>query len=80
MPSNGGADSAPGWLHNLRAQPSVEIQLGRERRAARAEVIEHEHPDFARLWKAVNDNNAGRYDGYQRRTDRAIPVVALTPE
>jgi len=80
VPSNGGADSAPGWLHNLRAQPSVKIQQGRERRAARAEVIEHEHPDFARLWKAVNDNNAGRYDGYQRRTDRAIPVVALTPE
>ena len=43
-------------------------------------MIEHEHPDFARLWNAVNDNNAGRYDGYQRRTDRAIPVVALTPE
>jgi deazaflavin-dependent oxidoreductase (nitroreductase family) len=80
VPSNGGADNAPGWLHNVRAQPSVEIQLGRERRPVRAEVIEREDPDFARLWKAVNDNNAGRYDGYQERTARPIPVVALAPE
>src|SRR5205814_3124058 len=27
--SNGGADRAPAWLHNLRANPQVEIQIGR---------------------------------------------------
>jgi hypothetical protein len=27
----------------------------------------------------VNDKNAGRYDAYQRQTDRQIPLVALTP-
>jgi deazaflavin-dependent oxidoreductase (nitroreductase family) len=80
VPSNGGADVPPGWLHNLQAQPRVEIQIGRTRRPATASVIEHDDSDFPRLWKAVNDNNNGRYDSYQRRTDRPIPVVALTPE
>ena len=36
--------------------------------------------DYARLWRIVNDNNAGRYDGYQALTSRPIPVVALTLE
>jgi deazaflavin-dependent oxidoreductase (nitroreductase family) len=79
VPSNGGADRAPGWLHNLRAEPEVAIQVGRERRQASAAVIGPEDPDFRRLWRAVNDNNRGRYDAYQARTTRPIPVVALTP-
>jgi hypothetical protein len=33
----------------------------------------------ARLWRIVNANNADRYDGYQARTSRPIPVVRLTP-
>jgi hypothetical protein len=36
-------------------------------------------PDYARLWRIVNANNADRYDGYQARTSRPIPVVRLTP-
>jgi len=80
VPSAGGAPRAPGWLHNLRANPSVEVQVGRERRPAIAEVVARGEPDFDRLWKAVNDNNRGRYDGYQSRTERQIPVVVLTPE
>jgi len=27
------------------------------------------------LWKLVNDKNAGRYDGYQKKTTRPIPLV-----
>jgi F420H(2)-dependent quinone reductase len=77
--SKGGSDQAPGWLFNLRAQPSVEIQIGRKRHPAAATVIEHDDPDYARVWKLVNDNNGGRYDAYQRQTSRPIPVVALTP-
>ena len=32
-----------------------------------------------RFWKAVNDVNRGRYDSYQAKTSRPIPVVRLTP-
>ena len=78
--SKGGSDQAPGWLFNLRAQPSVEIQIGRKRHPSTATVIEHDDPDYARVWKLVNDNNGGRYDAYQRQTSRPIPVVALTPD
>jgi F420H(2)-dependent quinone reductase len=80
VPSNGGADRPPAWLYNLQAQPSVQVQIGRRRQRANASVIGSEDPDFPRLWKAVNDNNKDRYDGYQRSTARPIPVVALTPE
>src|SRR5438067_217582 len=33
--SVGGADHNPGWLFNLRANPDVEIQIGRERQKVR---------------------------------------------
>ena len=80
VPSNGGADRPPGWLHNLKAEPNVEIQLGRKRRPAAATVVEQDDPDFPRLWKIVNDNNGARYEAYQRQTQRPIPVVSLTPQ
>ncbi len=79
VPSNGGAPRPPGWLHNLRAAPDVQIQIGRKRQGAKAEVVERGTPDFERVWKIVNDNNHGRYDAYQSKTSRQIPVVALTP-
>src|SRR4051812_22622206 len=37
--SNGGSDQSPGWLLNLKADPDVEIQIGRERRSAKARVV-----------------------------------------
>src|SRR4051795_7768518 len=77
--SNGGADKPPAWLHNLKANPDVEVQVGRDRRKGRASVVEPSDPDYKRLWKIVNDNNRDRYTAYQQQTDRPIPVVALTP-
>jgi deazaflavin-dependent oxidoreductase (nitroreductase family) len=77
--SNGGADKPPAWLHNLRADPDVEIQVGRDRQKATARILEPADPDYDRLWKIVNDNNKDRYDGYKKLTSRPIPVVAVTP-
>jgi len=77
--SKGGDDRPPAWLLNLVAQPSVEVQLGRERRPATASVLEKDDPDYQRLWRLVNENNSGRYDGYQAKTARPIPLVVLTP-
>jgi F420H(2)-dependent quinone reductase len=77
--SNGGADKAPGWYFNLREKADVEIQIARERRPARARVLEPSDPDYARLWKIVNENNRDRYNGYKKMTSRPIPIVALTP-
>jgi deazaflavin-dependent oxidoreductase (nitroreductase family) len=77
--SNGGDDRPPAWLHNLTAHPSVEVQVGRERKPATARVLTREDPDFERLWRRANENNSDRYDGYQAKTQRQIPLVLLTP-
>ncbi len=76
--SKGGAATAPAWLLNLRAKPQVQAQIGRTRFPATAAEIGSGDPDYARLWKLVNDNNGGRYDAYQQKTTRPIPLVALT--
>jgi F420H(2)-dependent quinone reductase len=76
--STGGADTHPGWLHNVRAKPDVEIQIGRERRKGTARVVEPSDPDYDGLWKIVNENNRDRYTGYQAKTERPIPIVAIT--
>lgn len=78
--SKGGADQAPGWLHNLRKDRGAEVQIGRERHRATAEIVGRDDPDYDRLWRIANDNNGGRYDEYQRHTTRPIPVVALSLE
>jgi len=44
-----------------------------------AKIVGADDPDYARQWKLVNDNNNHVYDGYQARTTRVIPIVALTP-
>jgi F420H(2)-dependent quinone reductase len=77
--SKGGDPKAPGWYHNAKANPKVEINVGPKRFPVTARIIGADDPDYARLWKLVNDNNSNRYDGYQKRTTRQIPIIALTP-
>ncbi|HCA52184.1 MAG TPA: nitroreductase family deazaflavin-dependent oxidoreductase, partial [Mycobacterium sp.] len=77
--SNGGDRRSPGWLHNLNADPRVEINIGPRRFAATAVTVGAGDPDYARLWRIVNANNANRYEAYQAKTDRPIPIIRLTP-
>jgi F420H(2)-dependent quinone reductase len=77
--SMGGAPRSPGWYHNLRAQPDAEINVGARRLAVRARPVLPGDPDRDRLWKLADDNNGHRYRQYQKVTERAIPVVVLTP-
>jgi deazaflavin-dependent oxidoreductase (nitroreductase family) len=78
--SLGGSDRAPAWLHNVRAEPHVGVQVGRRRFPAVATVVKRGEDDYARLWRSVNEVNRGRYDRYQAKTSRPIPLVRLTPE
>ena len=41
--------------------------------------MEKADPDFERVWRIANENNRDRYNGYQEKTTRQIPVVAITP-
>jgi deazaflavin-dependent oxidoreductase (nitroreductase family) len=77
--SKSGAPSAPGWYHNLKADPNVEINVGPKRFGVTAKPVLPDDPDYARLWQIVNKNNSNRYEAYQKKTSRPIPVVVLTP-
>lgn len=77
--SKGGADVSPGWFFNAKANPDVEIQFGRSRMKAKAEPVEKGNPDYDRLWTAANQRNGNRYNAYQRKTSRLIPLLRLTP-
>jgi F420H(2)-dependent quinone reductase len=77
--SKGGDPRSPGWYHNVKANPNVEINVGPKRFGVTAKPVLPDDPDYARLWRIVNDNNANRYERYQGRTSRPIPVIVLTP-
>jgi F420H(2)-dependent quinone reductase len=77
--SKGGDDHNPGWYHNLRKRPDCEINVGPRRIAVTARRVGPDDSDYARLWEIVNKNNGNRYNGYQSRTARPIPIFALTP-
>jgi deazaflavin-dependent oxidoreductase (nitroreductase family) len=77
--SKSGGPKAPGWFYNLKANPSVEITVGPKRFRASASPVLPDDPDYTRLWKLVNDNNSQRYEAYQEKTSRPIPVVVLKP-
>ncbi len=75
--SAGGSDKHPGWYHNLLKHPDVGVQIGRKRLRMKARVAgTDERP---RLWRLANENNNNRYEWYQTKTKRQIPVVVLSP-
>jgi F420H(2)-dependent quinone reductase len=74
--SKGGYPKNPAWFHNLKAHPDTEVQVGTERRLVRARVATA--AERKRLWPKVVDVYSG-YEDYQRRTDRQIPLVVLSP-
>lgn len=77
--SKGGAPKAPGWLHNLKARPEAEVQLGTRRELVTARSVYPGQDGYDRLWGLVNEGNKDRYRAYQRATTRPIPVVVLRP-
>ena len=75
--SNGGSNKPPAWLLNVQKNPDVGVQIGRERTRMRARIAEAKERE--RLWPLVNRNNADRYEAYQAKTQRQIPLVVLSP-
>ena len=58
--SNGGADRPPGWLHNVRANPEVDIRVGRQATKGQARIVERDDAEYPKLWQLVNDHNRHR--------------------
>ena len=74
--SKGGVDRHPAWYHNLMANPVTKANWYGDVRRVRAR--EAEGAERERLWKQMVDVYP-TYAGYQRRTERRIPVVVLEP-
>lgn len=72
--SKGGAPTNPDWYYNLKANPEVTVELGREQFEARATIAEGAERD--RLFNQMAEIMPGFAD-YQRNTDRKIPVIVL---
>lgn len=74
--SKAGAPTNPDWYHNLKANPEARIEIGDEVLDVRAEELPRAERD------AKYAEQAALYPGfadYEAKTDRVIPVVALTP-
>lgn len=75
--SRGGDDTHPAWFLNLRDEPDVEVAVkGGPRLPMRARVADPE--TRARMWPTIAERYKN-YAGYQRRTEREIPLVLLEP-
>ncbi|MEY2476291.1 MAG: hypothetical protein QOG87_1606 [Actinomycetota bacterium] len=72
----GGDDRHPQWYLNLQANPDVELTLRGKKQKMRASVASSE--ERAELWPRVTKDHKN-YAGYQRRTEREIPLVILKP-
>jgi deazaflavin-dependent oxidoreductase (nitroreductase family) len=74
--SKGGHPRHPAWFHNLMANPDTTVQIGMRHQPVHARVATA--TERARLWPLVVGVYGG-YEGYQRRTEREIPLVVLEP-
>lgn len=75
--SKGGEDTHPAWFLNLRANPDVQVALGGAGKQPYVAKVA-DPAERARLWPTVEANYKG-YAGYQKKTDREIPLVLLDP-
>lgn len=74
--SKAGAPTNPDWYHNLIAHPEAVIEVGSETiSVTAAEVTGVERDDLYARQASLYPGFAG----YQAKTSRVIPVIALTP-
>lgn len=72
--SKAGAPESPAWYHNLRANPKVQVEVGKDTVTAKAEVVsEPERTELYARQVAVMPTFAE----YEEKTSRTIPVVRL---
>lgn len=72
--SKGGADNHPGWFHNLKANPEVSIEIGRDTVDVVAVELTGEERD--RIYEAQKAKQP-QFAEYEAKTDRTIPVIEL---
>lgn len=75
--SRGGDDFHPAWFLNLRDNPEVEVRVvGFPKQKMHARIATAD--ERARMWPQITGKYRN-YAGYQKKTDREIPLVLLEP-
>jgi F420H(2)-dependent quinone reductase len=75
--SQGGAPKDPAWVHNLRADPHIELRDETVVRPMHVREVE-DAAEKARLWKLAVAAYPP-YADYQAKTKRQIPVFVAEP-
>jgi len=74
--SSAGSARNPGWYHNIAAHPDqVWIELAGQQLRATAEQLDGDRREEA--WQRIIASQP-RYAGYQRKTDRVLPIIRLS--
>jgi len=74
--SSAGAARHPGWYHNMAAHPDqIWIEVRGEQFRVGAEQLDGARREAA--WQRIAGEQP-RYAGYQRKTDRVIPIIRLS--
>ncbi len=74
--SNSGRETHPNWYLNMRSNPRVKVQRGREHFEAEAEDVPESEREA--LWREITAVNPHQQQ-YRACTDREIPLVYLKP-
>ncbi len=73
----GGSKKDPAWIHNLKAESDVDIEVGKAQFDAKASIVQND-AERQRLW----DDHVRAlpwFADYPAQTGRVIPMVRLTP-
>jgi deazaflavin-dependent oxidoreductase (nitroreductase family) len=74
--SKAGAPTNPDWYHNLKAHPNVTIEVGTDTIDVVASEATGEERE--RLYRTQAERMP-QFAEYAQKTERAIPVIVLTP-
>ena len=71
-----GSSGSPAWVHNVRANPAVVVQVRGYTFAALARIASA--AERAVLWERIA-GEIPKYAGYQERSEAELPVVIVEP-
>ena len=74
--SGGGQRDEPQWFRNVRVAPTASIDIGARQIPVTVQVAEGD--EYKRLWQRLTSIGPF-FEGYQRKTERVIPLAVLTP-
>ncbi len=74
--SAGGNDQHPAWFLNIESNPAVTVRTDSGSRSMTARITSGD--ERTELWEDITSKH-DNYAGYQKRTEREIPVVILEP-